>query len=248
MSRTHRQEDLRCCGKIYCAKTKDCPRYTMPYVSSITRWLSSELLWKKCRLWGCRPTLVPTKPGPRALCHTIPFASEASVVQLSLCSRPAHGQHCALVGPAATERGSMHRYCQDRPLLSFDYISMGQGESRLSFKLSNFFLGSSWGYTGAFPYPILFLDLLGFHVFILSEPFPRLDSSPLGSPFWLLLYILIVLPCHLASIVHVSAEEFPPCCLSLLSVTQVKGLVVPQGDWKASPFSLLEGMEGHQSP
>ena len=66
------------------------------------------------------------------------------------------------------------------PLLSFDFISLGLGESRLSFKVNKFLPNSLWPCVGFSPYPTPLLDLLGFGALILLNLFPdisRLDSS-----------------------------------------------------------------------
>lgn len=69
-------------------------------------------------------------------------------------------------------------------LLYFFWVSE---TSRLSFQLSNLFPGFSWSCAGPSLYPIPILNLVGFCDLILSNPFPRLDPSPLLSPLWLLL-------------------------------------------------------------
>ena len=56
------------------------------------------------------------------------------------------------------------------------------GENRLSSKISNLFPNFLWVCSGTSLYLIPFLDLLGFSVFIQSDPFPgfpQSDSSPL---------------------------------------------------------------------
>lgn len=52
-------------------------------------------------------------------------------------------------------------------LLSFNYITLGQERNRFSFRLTNLVPGSSWACAGSCPYPISFLDLLGFQALIL---------------------------------------------------------------------------------
>lgn len=121
---------------------------------------------------------------------------------------------------------------QDGPVLSFEYLFVGLGESRPSFKRSNLFPGSSQGYAGAPPYPFPFLDLLGFQPLsyaILFQNFPRLGSSPRCSAYWLLL-------CMPQSFVSSSGFYFPclssripPSCLSFPLEIWVKDLVVPWG-------------------
>ena len=78
-----------------------------------------------------------------------------------------------------------------RPLLNFDYITLALGRGKLSFKLTNL-PNSSRACAGPSSCSIPFLDLLGFVPLshpILSPDFPKLNSSPLQSPFWLLLCI-----------------------------------------------------------
>ena len=126
----------------------------MSNVSSSARWLSSFSLWKKSASGTVGLHLNPASPGggPR------PTAS------MSLA------QHSRML-----KRGSERL----RSLLSFDYISLGLGGSRHSFKLSNLFPRSSWGCAGASPYSIPFLDLQGFCALILFSIFPRFSQARL---------------------------------------------------------------------
>lgn len=97
------------------------------------------------------------------------------------------------------------------PLFSCDYVSLALGESRLSFKLSTLFPNSLWVIAGSSPYPNPFLEHMGFmslSYLILFSDFPRLESSLLWLPFWLLLWSLKVLPPSLACSEHASADEF----------------------------------------
>ena len=151
----------------------------MPNVSSTTRWLSSTSLWKKSSLWS------PTKPKRRARtqrCHANSQVTEAPVVLLSIL--PMIGT--AFWSAWQLKGVSMPRCYWDRPLLSFDSISLGLGNRRLSFKPSNLFSDFLWVCVCALSEPISFLDLLEFRALILSDPFPRFYQA------YLLLFMVTI--------------------------------------------------------
>ena len=154
----------------------------------------SILLQKKSSLCGCRPAVDITKlrRNRTQSCYTISLESEAPVVQHSLCSHLTSNLCCVSACAAAKEREQVRL----GPLLIFNYISWGLGESRLSFKISSLFPGSSCGCAGASPYPIPFMHLPGFRALILSDLFfqiflpimvPTMHASKFCFIIWLLL-------------------------------------------------------------
>lgn len=90
------------------------------------------LLQKEASLWGHRLALVPSKPrrGQDPELGAFNLASEAPVAPRRPCSRLASVQRCGREGAP-------------RLLLGFDYISLGLGRGKPSFKLCNPFPGSS---------------------------------------------------------------------------------------------------------
>lgn len=105
---------------------------------------------------------------------------------------------------------------KNESLLIFDYIILGLGESQLSFKLTYLFPDSLQACARPIPYP--------------SNPFPRLNTFCLWSPFWLLL--------------HMPQEEFLLYCLFLFLIFWVSEPVAPKEDQKVSPSFLHEAMGG----
>lgn len=81
------------------------------------------------------------------------------------------------------------RHCAPWDFVQLWLCFLGHGKEQAIFQMLQFVPNSPLACAGPSPYPILFLNLPGFHTIILSCPFPRLDSSPLGWPFWLLLRI-----------------------------------------------------------
>lgn len=63
-------------------------------------------------------------------------------------------------------------------MLSFDYITLGLGKSRLSFELTNLFPSSSWACVVSSPYPVPFLHLLRFCVRHPIQPFAQARYLP----------------------------------------------------------------------
>lgn len=153
----------------------------MSGVSSMNRWLSSSLLRIKSSLLGCKPALVLTKPrrnktqGSRmSLCLTFPSTclllrsdgapawcytwvpscapSNTGLPQPCLCLDPhsCYGEQHTTTW--AKERRSASD--PDKLLLSFAYITLGLGESRLSLKLNNHFPNPTLACAGSSPYPI----------------------------------------------------------------------------------------------
>lgn len=87
------------------------------------------------------------------------------------------------------------------------YIFLASEKSRLSFKWSNLFSGFPWGFAGTYTYRVPFLDLLGFCVLIVSNPFPRFSQDrlfPIMVAIWaptvhtLKLYFTIWLLLHMS--------------------------------------------------
>ena len=148
------------------AKTKDCSQ--VPDMSWTTRQLSFILL-QKSSLWGHRPTTMPMPIGPRKArtqrCRTsLCLISPSSFLPLRIdniqaVTNTALGpalQPVWLLGAQGCYKKRECKQMSSRPLLSFDYISLGFGRSKL---LSN--------------QPIFFLIL---HMLVLgpppSNPFP----------------------------------------------------------------------------
>ena len=137
--------------------------------------------------------------GPEACTHPIrPKRARTQRCITSLClispsahlpprlDGASHNWHCTGTEWFLRERAVTNL----KPLLSFDYITLNLRESRLSFKLSNLFPNSWRTCEEPRPYPVHFLDFTGPMLLtyqILFPDFPRLDPSPLRSPFWLLL-------------------------------------------------------------
>lgn len=130
-------------------KTKDCPRDIMLDVSSVTRWLSSS---------HCRSSPVPGDAGLHLSPPSARGGPEPNAAEPLACihGSSTSAQSLLLSGPCGCWRESTNT----KPLVSSDYISLGLGESRLSFKLSSLFPGCSWASAGDSPFPSFFLDLL----------------------------------------------------------------------------------------
>ena len=88
------------------------------------------------------------------------------------------------------------------------------GKRGFSFKLTSLLPHPLCACVGSFPCPVPFLDLTGFCVSIQSDPFPRLDTSSLWLPSWLLLLVSLSTgpsPCAiLASLGHVPIRGISP--------------------------------------
>lgn len=117
----------RCIG----AKTKDCP----PSAQCLNRdqWLSSVSMRKKSWYWCVQ---VPTRRIGIQHCKAITLGSSSP-------ARSPSGQ----IGPRFSLCGCYgkrkHRRNEPWPLLSFDYITLGFGMGKLSFKLINLLPNSS---------------------------------------------------------------------------------------------------------
>ena len=107
-----------------------------------------------------------------------------------------------LFGPQSCYRENTHK-CP-RYLWSFDYIILGLGRGKFSFKLTNLFSGSLWVCAGSFPNQPLFWMFQGFVSLVQSDPFHWLDTFPhyggLGA-YWASLSrgispSLVLLPLH----------------------------------------------------
>ena len=154
-----------------------------------------------------------------------------------------------LPGPYSSYRERPHKRMSLGPLLSFDYITLGLGKGKLSFKLTflkekeklrkgfflifhGFFSGPppiqslSWVFWGAMPlpYPVLFPE------------FPRLDSSTLSHHFGSNCTCPILLCCHLASTVHGPNKGMSPPAVSLPPVIPDSS---PPGRLESSCFCPL---------
>lgn len=72
---------------------------------------------------------------------------------------------------------------------SFDHVSLGLGERRLSFKLTNLFPNSLWASAVPSPYPISLLILWGSLPYRKLSWFSQATLFPFMWAFWLLLHI-----------------------------------------------------------
>lgn len=130
----------------------------------MTRCVSFISLWKKSNLWSHTSALVITQEkgqDPDLMFHYPGIQGSNSLAPVRQCA------------PWAFVRLWLY--------------FLGLGREQAFFQMLQFVPNSPLACAGPSPYPILFLNLPGFHTLILSCPFPRLDSSPLEWPFWLLL-------------------------------------------------------------
>lgn len=129
-------------------------------VSFSTTRPSSVSLWKKSSFWGHRPALGPTRPrranrAQSCITPALRLTLGTFPVPHSLSACPMQGSivsGCDWHWPAAAE--------EIRAFVKLPYVPLGLGESRLSFQLSNFFLGFSWTC-----------------VLVLSNCFPRISQG-----------------------------------------------------------------------
>lgn len=189
-------------------KAKACPQVHQALVSPTTRWLCSVSLRKKSSLWDRRLTFVPTKPGRAKTqsCHATILASRLQ--WSSTVSVPIPSARGAVLQPMGCWRDL-------RPLLNFDYMSLGLGKSRLSFKESGPVL---------VPLPMQSLSWVFRGSMSLSYPiFARIF------PGWTPHFMVAIL----ASTTHASAEMFSPHFILSPVNLGARPAVIPWGDWKA---------------
>lgn len=158
-------------------KTKDYPQ--VPVVSFLTRWLNSVSLWNKSWAWWHK--CPPRGSGSR----TVMPSPWAPVFQHTLCSWLQSS--CAVlpqIGPTYSCANKLVKECSNLcygngPLWSFDYIALGLGESRLSFRITNLFLSHSQACAGSFFIQSgLFFQVFQARLLLFRPPFGLLWHMP----------------------------------------------------------------------
>lgn len=230
---------LKCCGKIYWNQIQDCPQ--VPDVSlSISveeaqschhqapqKGQSPENL---CHWFSPVQSLLPSAsssaPAPTALLYTVPRLTLGACLE-SIRMLGLHLELSLLLDPQDCYTDTSYwadssYWVSERPLLGLDYSTLGLKRSQ---PLFNKFHNPLQACFVPSPKPIHFLDFPGFCVFIQSNYFPRLSSSPLGHHFGFYCTCLKVLLCHLVSTAH--ALMYPSATFPSTAHASVEGSPPP---------------------
>lgn len=146
----------------------------------MTKWLSSNLLGSSASL-ATDPHLSPPSPGQCLISPSVPLLPRPNGTSVVI--------HCTWAQwlPPPDPCSCFRERTQLRPLLNYDYISLGSGRGKFAFKLTN--LPNLWVCPRFSLYPISFLDLLGIHTVFLFNSFSRFSQARL-LPFMVTILIL----------------------------------------------------------